>query len=202
MTDSWTGNAVNLPGPSIFPSSGSFFGPTLHRQNGADFTPEPGVLYSQPIFLGKAITLASLTVQITASGDSSSLLRLGIYHDSGRIFPSDLLLDAGAIDGSQPPGPYSIATDLPLIAGVYWLAGAVTVATTPPSLKNSVRGASYYQLLGDPTTNPGYLFTGSDATAGTEGWRMDGVTDALPANFSETGTRLTAGSLMIVGQVA
>lgn len=188
---------------ALAPAAGAWFTPTGMRQSGSDVAPAAGVLGAQALILGTSTTLTDLWVQVGTAGDIGSRFRLGVYTNrSGDFYPDSLLVDAGTVPADVVGRQGITGLTLALKPGVYWLAGvSQSFVTTAPLYKNSVRGVAYFQLLGNPDSNPGFNFAGSDNGFDREGWSMTGVTGALPAAFSSIRTRI-AGSVMIVGRAA
>lgn len=196
------GGTTTFNAHAIYPQSGSWFAPTMMRQAGGAVQPAVGRLDASMLILGRSITLNSLTMQVATAGDAASVVRMGVYADSGDHYPGALLLDAGTT-GTASTGRKAITTSLALSPGVYWFVAVIQGATTIPACVQMQRGTVYASLFGDPNGDPGFLFTGNETSALTfEGFSMTGVTAALPANFSSTRTRFNGTQMMIVGGAA
>lgn len=95
-----------------------------------------GALNAVPLFVPRALTLATVGVEITTSGTAGALLRLGLYSDDGNGFPAALLLDAGTVDATQAPGFYEITINQAVPVGLLWPAVVIQgAAVTKPNTR-------------------------------------------------------------------
>lgn len=138
-------------------------------------TTSNGVLYTHPVWFPAGFELTALGCQASSGGGSGSVVRLGVYKDTGEGLPGVLLVDAGTVDttgttaGTVDPNT-TIADD-----GWYWLAGVAQGAPTPnPTMRMSVPLVPPFH----PTLSS--LFGGT-----TVGLYKTGVTGALPTTFGD-----------------
>jgi len=102
---------------------------------------------AHPVIFSKAVTLDRIGIEITIAGTAASLVRLGIYSDSGNVYPNSLLLDAGTIAGDSAT-VQSITINQTLSAGLYWF---VYVHNSTASI--TFRGVNIMPtVLGFPST--------------------------------------------------
>lgn len=174
----------NTDGPTVVPipllqalSSGTYFSPFMDTATSA--TQGNGSLRVGPWFNPQPITLSAIGVDVTAAGDSGCKIRVGIYADN-KGYPGALILDAGqlAADAIGTPIP-ALGSNLVLPRGWYWIGGAVQlVTTTQPTVRiASGRATPTLQI------SQGTSFA---ANATANGYRMTGVTGALPSTFTST----------------
>lgn len=104
---------------------------------------------------------------------ASSVYRLGIYTDSGSFSPSTLVLDAGTIDTSVAAAYQEITINQYLEAGLYWVGGVSQGGN--PTMTNQTTMLQWFTWH---TTSQGT----------TTVYSLSGVTGALPATFTGTGT--------------
>lgn len=103
------------------------FNPTLRVSN---------LLRVSPFIVsGTNQTFDRIAVQVTGVGAGS--LRMGIYRDTGSIYPGSLLLDAGVVDISTT-GLKEIVIAQNLTPGLYWLADITDVNVTLSQTANSI----------------------------------------------------------------
>lgn len=105
--------------------------------------------------------------------------RLGIYADSGDVYPGNLILDAGEVD-TGTTGVKEIIISLNLTPGLYWLA---RVFNAQPYIKG-IPSNSIIPVLGMDST-----ISGSPAT----GWRKNYTYGTLPNPFPAGGSMLFGG---------
>jgi len=75
-----------------------------------------------PYCVTSATTIQSLSINVTsAAGQSSTVVRLGIYADNGSGSPGSLVLDAGTVQVNST-GTKTITVSQALAKGVYWFA--------------------------------------------------------------------------------
>jgi hypothetical protein len=94
-----------------------------------------------PFVVSRQITLDRIGINVTTTGGTNSLLRLGIY-DSTNLIPNSLVLDAGTIDSASSTGMKSININQSLSPGLYYLTsvstGATTVSVTAFAITNGI----------------------------------------------------------------
>ena len=135
-----------------------------------------GDLWAAPFFITLNQTLDRLALE-TAAGAAGSV-RVGLYSDSGSIYPGSLLIEGAAVlDTSGTAGGKETTVSQAVSAGtLYWLVGRLdTVSTatfrTTSGARNPFIGYSTItEAIGNGAAG-GYLITGQ-STAG-----------ALPASF-------------------
>ncbi len=75
-----------------------------------------------------------IAVYVTTPSAAGAKARLGIYRDTGTIYPGPLVLDAGEVT-TDATGVREIVMDLPLSRGLYWLVrtqnGTPTIKGVP-----------------------------------------------------------------------
>jgi hypothetical protein len=95
-------------------------------------TPAKDRIWAVPFIAPRAVTLDRIAVYVRTVV-AGGLIRLGIYNDpdDGTLYPSGLLLDAGAQDGSVANIGGALVINQALSAGkLYWLAVITSTATT------------------------------------------------------------------------
>lgn len=78
-------------------------------------------LYATPLVVARSLSLDRLAIEVTTAGAGSKVARLGLYRDGANLYPSSLLLDAGAV-AVDTTGVKAVAVSQPLSKGLYWLA--------------------------------------------------------------------------------
>lgn len=147
-----------------------------------------------PWYVPSSCTLSRIGAEVTATGEAGSKIRLGIYADDGTGMPGALVLDAGQIAGdSATVQELTISQDLS--PGLYWFGGAVQLAPSSlPTLRAvvvSTGAIPIYPTVSHATSTPG-------ANASSVGATMTGVSAALPASFTWTGSVTTAAPRVFV----
>lgn len=92
------------------------------------------VVRASPLFLAQTTVIDQIAAEVTVTGGAGSLVRLGIFADSGNLYPGQLVLDAGTILGNSV-SVQALAASLVLLPGLYWLAALSTVGA--PSMRGS-----------------------------------------------------------------
>jgi hypothetical protein len=133
----------------------------------------------------RAIAVDRLGAEVTSAGDAGSLLRIGVYADTGNSYPGALILDAGTIAGDSATVQDITGLTLTLAPGIYWIGGAVQLVTvTQPTVR----------ILGSVYTCPVPLgSTSISAGQAVHGFSQSSVTGALPSTFTSSVTTLGAG---------
>lgn len=183
-------------GDDLFPlpASGQYFFPTNPNSPATSASQGNGNLRLTPFIVKGTLTIARLGSEVTVVGDAASTVRLCIYADSGGATPGPLVLDAGSISGnSATVQEIVLASPVVLSAGVYWVGGVLqNVTTTQPTVR-------IIPLQGPATViAAGTSMPAAGVTANS--LFMSGVSGALPATFTPTGT--TAGAPRVFFKVA
>ncbi len=153
--------------------------------SGADlvgFTPTLNRVVAMPVWIGQAVSIQAVGLNVTVGGAAGSVMRLGIYDgDSPGYFPKTLLLDAGTV-ATTGVGFGAITVDVALPGGHWcWLTAVAQVAS--PTL-SSAQGTNIVLSWpfgmsdsgGFPNFNT-YEETGIHQTTGVSG--------ALPAEWPD-----------------
>lgn len=170
MSDGYKRTAAivaSLFGPPM--SSGRWYLPFDHAGLTTAAVSTNSRLYAIPICFGKACTINGVAVDITAAGESGSLVRLGLYADNGGV-PGALVSDFGTVAANAIAVP-TLTPSLAVAAGFYWQAVvAQSAPTTRPTCRVIQQGVGARVAL----TNPG-------TAASCGAYFRDGVTAALSA---------------------
>lgn len=175
------------------PPAGWFF---FHASPGSAGTAAHanGVLRLSPYMVFKTTTLDRIGVEVATAGDVGSLVRIGIYADSGNSVPGARVVDAGTVLGDSVTTQV-LTISVTLAPGLYWM-GAVgqNVTTTGPTLR--IVGSTWMPpaLMSPGTTS----LPGSNATI--NGYVQNSVTGALPSAFTQ-GSTTTSSPRMILRAV-
>jgi hypothetical protein len=106
-----------------------------------------------PLWVGEAVTLDRIALEVTTVGLAGTLIRLGIYRDGTGHYPGALLLDAGTVVGDAL-GAQAATINQALAAGLYWLAAACQGTAAGNPVVRSINGnatASYASPMGRPS---------------------------------------------------
>lgn len=167
--------------------SNTYVFPISSTSTSTSSTLTSGTLRLSPFYNPQTLSITRIGLEVNTAGDSTSVVRLGIYNDNN-CKPSSLVLDAGTVAANVAGIPEVIlGSTLSLPPGWYWIGGAVQgVTTTQPNIVT---------VSVIPTT--GLLFGSAGSTipgAATilQGWAQASVTGALPTTF--TGGLGTSGS--------
>lgn len=119
-----------------------------------------------PIVIAKATTIDRICLYINTA-TATALWRLGIYADTGTIYPGAKLLDAGTVDASTTGAKeIVIGSPLAVTAGIYWVAAKPeTVFTAARGTSGPVFGVSPVSNSNTGDVAAGYLCSG--ATTGS-----------------------------------
>lgn len=141
-------------------------------------------LYFQPFSVAQETTFDRIAAWVQVAGNAGSVLRAGVYSDTGTGLPNALLLDAGTqVADTTNEKDWTISLKLP--PGRYWLACAAQSAptTVPQVIRNNCQIPTH----------------GSDTFSALVQARMGlvktGVTGALPATI--TGWATTAADIRL-----
>jgi len=85
-------------------------------------------LFAVPIILPQKARLNRIGIRIHGAGGAGAKARLGIYRDTGKLYPSDLVVDAGEVDATAVAIP-TASINVILKPGVYWLAAVLNDGT-------------------------------------------------------------------------
>jgi len=127
-----------------------YFASGIGATSGGTLALVANTLYGFPFFVPTNQRFNEIAIRVT-TGISGSVVRLGVYADDGTIAPGRLIADFGTV-GSATTGTKTIAIDLALSAGLYWLA---CVSGHGPTLRSVAVGSLYS------------VFFGLDSTLGT-----------------------------------
>ncbi len=151
-------------------------------------------VFAIPIIISKNTTFDRIAVDVTTACSgvcvtAGANCRLGIYRDTGNVYPGSLIIDAGAV-AIDVLGLAELIINQPLTAGLYWLFMSYhtpAVCLTPPQF----RGANFLPMLGcyngaNVFQYPleGYFVSGLDYTAGlpvTAPGRLNRITSVFPS---------------------
>ena len=157
-----------------------------------------GVFRSVPVYIPTITTIARIGVEVTAAGQSGSVIRIGIYADNNGL-PGALVRDFGTVPGDAIAAAAEIAATQVLQPGWYHI-GTVTqaAATTPPTCRLVVASGGPGDIPATVGTTPianqaqqiGYLMTGLTANA------------ALPSTFTSPGGAVTASATRVFYKTA
>jgi len=115
------------------PLVGDWFPGTLVRSQWRDvFTDYPAnrlCARYYPVF--RRLRFDRIGIRLVGAGAAGALIRLGIYRDNGRMYPGQLVADAGEVAGDVA-GDRVLDVDVVLEPGVYWLAYLSNDGTIDP----------------------------------------------------------------------
>ncbi len=157
-----------------FKRTGNYYGPFL--SGGAQTTQgiaSANSLRAFPFFIPRTAKFDRIAIRVTTAGTGTTpRARLGIYDDSGNVFPNKLVLDAGEVNVSST-GIKELTIDVTLQAGkLYWL---VLIGQDTTSL------AVAATAIGDVFPIVGY----ESDLSGTplSGWAVTQTYGALPTTY-------------------
>jgi hypothetical protein len=96
------------------------------------------LLYA-PLVLQHSLTIDLLSVEVTTAGAAGALIRLGLYQADIDNQPTDLVLDAGEVDGASV-GVKTISVNISLSVGRYLL---VLNTNATPTLRTFRSGSPF-----------------------------------------------------------
>ena len=146
---------------------------------GSTFVPFANdMMYYVPFELKSGIIFDRIGVYSQGAGQSGSLIRLGIYADTGDGLPGARLLDAGTVDGATA-APVFLRKTINYTSQdtLVWLAALFTAAATTRPTIDSVSSSGNYPEMPGPDGFP--------ERSGRVGFYQTGVS-ALPANAPAT----------------
>jgi hypothetical protein len=101
-----------------------------------------------PMRIKKGVTLDRIGILVVTPGNAGSLIRLGIYSDTGGGLPGDLLVDSGPLDGTLAEF-HAAEIDLVVDDTLIWLACLVNNAEdTRPSLDGMGNATGFPEMVG------------------------------------------------------
>lgn len=139
-------------------------------------SPAEAQLRACSLVLNSTTTIDRIGLNIYSAGTTGSVLRLGIYADTGSHSPGALIIDAGTVPGTNTgSGDRAIVLDpaLVLSAGTYWLAcvnqGGAATRASPYGTNNYDADARITRTSDYPLTSPftGYSRSGVTGALGT-----------------------------------
>lgn len=87
-----------------------------------------------PFYVAAPLTYDRIAISVTAAGAAGTLVRLGLYADTGAVYPGSLVVDAGEV-GVAVTGTRELPINITLAPGLYWTAnlfsGTPTIRTIP-----------------------------------------------------------------------
>jgi len=126
---------------------------------------------------------------------AGATIRMGIYNSDSSGFPGTLLIDAGTVDASTTTGYKSIAVNVTLPTGRFWIAGVSQGGTPQVQIQTNTWHYSMGFQRTFPTTEPAY-FSSLQGT-NPQPLYQDNVTGALPATASAAySNSVTSGHLI------
>lgn len=156
--------------PAQFLVSGRYIAtPNTAFSTGA---PAQGLCYAVILAVANSGTLDRIGIEVTVIGQTGSVVRLGIFSDTGLGLPGSVLLDAGVV-AADTIGVKELTISQPLGPGIYWLSATPQLCpTTPPTLRTM--------------TGPGVTISDTSAAnmsspGSRNGYQKTGITGALPA---------------------
>lgn len=132
--------------------------------------------------VGNTVTVDRIGIWVNA-GVALSVVRLGIYRDTGSGYPGTLVLDAGTIDASSQ-GFKEITVSQQLTPDLYWVGGVGQTLVTAMTISCGPAASTFGVM--------GYTATPTGSTTGGAGFFQTGVSGALPGTFTSTVTTGTA----------
>jgi hypothetical protein len=137
-----------------------------------------------PIVIPRIGTATSINIRVTSAGAAGSVIRLGLYADTGAFNPRSLIADGGTVDGTTT-GLKTATISVPVKPGIYWLVAVGQGAPATQPTVNSLTGqAPIFDASPDPAT-------------GVNGYFQLGVTGALPSTFTNQGQTATGVALTL-----
>jgi hypothetical protein len=146
---------------------------------GSTFVPfADNMMYYVPFSVKSGIVFDRIGIYSQGPGQAGSLIRLGVYADTGDGLPGARLLDAGTVDGATAAPVFLRKTiNLTPQDTLLWLASLFTAAaTTRPTVDSATAQANYPEMPGPD---------GFPERSGRVGFYQTGVS-ALPANAPST----------------
>lgn len=160
---------------SRFRKTGGYFGAALHF--GVALTTQSissiNSLRAFPFIVSKTQKFDRIAIRVTTTGSAGAVARIGIYADSGNIYPGSLIVDSGELSMvGTAPFVREVIISVTLKPGLYWVcvitggATGTAVQATPVAQAFSVDGFDS-TLSGTPNM----------------GWAAVQTYGALPQNY-------------------
>ncbi len=102
-------------------SVGNYFVPVPITGGGASAI-AANRLYAMPCHVSRDLTADRIATQVTSAGGAGTVIRLGIYSDTGANAPGALLIDAGTVAADGATGVKAVTISQALTQALYWLA--------------------------------------------------------------------------------
>lgn len=163
--------------------TGSLYGP--YNNAFTNVAQATGNLHAIPFFVPEAHTFDRILINVATAGVGP--IRLGIYNDTGKVYPGALLLSAGTVD-SAVLGDLAIIISQTLQSGIYWLA-ALTETTTNATVTSAGGQTLGMRAVSNNGTSKGYQ-AGSIAAG------------ALPATFPAALSPITLATIRVLLRAA
>jgi hypothetical protein len=167
---------VSIPTPAV----GQYATTVSAASGSTSNTLGNGTLRVAPWIVESQMKIDRVVGDIATIGEAGSLLRVGIWADTGTCYPGTLLLDGGTIAGDSAT-VQQVTVSLTLAAGLYWIGGAVQSAPTTQPTVRTTTGWTPPVSLSLGSSLPG-------AGAGAHGYAQTSVTGAFGASFTGTVT--------------
>jgi hypothetical protein len=161
--------------PTPTPASGQYFFPLSAHTSSTSNNLTNLALRLSPWVVDTTTSISRVAADVTAVGDVGSKLRMGIYADNGFGVPGSLVSEFGTIPtDAVAVAEVVLGSTLTIKPGVYWIGGAVQLATTTqPTIRTVASGPPPFPL--------GYSATLPGAGVFTIGWVQTAISAALPA---------------------
>jgi hypothetical protein len=137
-----------------------------------------GFVYAFPWVVTAPLSISKIGSECTIAGAATSVVRIGVWNDTGNAYPGTLLLDAGTIDGtSATVQDITLGSALLLGPGLYWV-GTVGQVAAVPTMRTALNPDCRFNFAAG-TAKP---------SAGTTlgGYYQSGVTGAFGGSFTST----------------
>jgi hypothetical protein len=155
-------------GSGIIPATGRYY--TGPMSVYSTFTPTLNVLYAFPLSFLSSCTLVEMATKLWATGAAGSVVRMGIYGDTGGL-PGTLLVDAGSANATVQILALTISQAI--TAGRVWLCAVAQVAAP-----------QFERLSGGTEIAIGHTAAWNETTAGSTAYNTAAtVSGVLPGTF-------------------
>lgn len=154
----------------------------------ADLTVTADRAYAIPLRVDRSATITGVAVHVGTAGTGSTVVRMGLYFDTGSNGPGTRIADWGTVAAITTGAKVISSLSQGIVGGTqYWLVVAVQTVTGTPALKT--RNISHPQVV--ETATPTTLATHDNA------YFANGVTGALPSSFGAVGGIAQGPSAMV-----
>ncbi len=169
--------------PVISPSQNFYRSGYYYTTNDTDFgttvTMTEAREYCTPIWIGAAMAVSAISVEVTTIASSSGKLRLGIragQTGANADLPSaTVVVDGGVVSATCATGELGVSgLSTPLSPGLYWLSATAQGASGGPVTVRAI----------NTNNNPMPLPIPSVATGAVQGQFQATITGALPSTFT------------------